>query len=234
MDIGAILGLVGFALAFGFAIWFGLREWRSVHRGIDEKIAREGWSSPAEGEGPLNERHWNWVRSMGARRDVTADRLAVNPGARLVEAQFTLVTRGFGGRAGARRHVGVGLVARLPHSVSPPMIAVPAAALGGFRSWFLGLDLPSVTIRDERLARSWSISSSDPAAAAAALERDAQLRAALMAVFEQAVFDETRFQTLILELNGDRAALLGGPKTMGSDPFSELERVAEALADQMR
>jgi hypothetical protein len=249
LSVWVLVGLVAFVLLFVFVVWLGLKQKRELHQSLDRRVAAEGWVFPTDAS-VITQRGWNWFASLRSGRDVAVDHLAVNPAPGLSEAAFTLVTRRYGGRLGARRVVGFGLVARLPRSISPRIVVLPQTA--GLRLFerFFRFELPGVALTDPRLAHSWSISSPEPEAAADKLEADPALRSALIAVAEEAlghtpaekrrrrgprisVGHRPKFQILMLELDGDRLALVGGPKTVGSQPFSDLEELAARLVGRL-
>ncbi len=228
----AIAAVAGFILVLAFTIWLGLRQRRGLYGWLDDRIRSEGWVAAA-GEAAIASRGWLWLRELQSARGVAVDHLVTNAGSGVAEAAFVLVTRRYGERLGARRVLGAGLIARLPQVITPPMIVVTAGADSRFFRWFLALDLPSVPVSDPRLRQYWGISSPDPCAAAKTIERNARLRAALVAAFEDALRAETKFLILILEFHGDAVTLLGGPKMVGRQPFSDLEGVARLLTTHL-
>jgi hypothetical protein len=249
LSVGVLVALAGFFLLFALVLWLGLKQSRDLHRWLDRKVASEGWVLSAD-QSVIAERGWNWFESLHSGRGVNVERLAVNPGAGVSEAAFTVVTRRYGGRFGGKRNLGAGLIARLPRAVSPPLLAVPQTA--GLRLYerFFSFDLPPVPASDPLLGRIWSISSPSPEAAAELLETEAALRSALIVTAEDAfgydagelqagagsglsVGRRPRLQVLILEFRDDRAALIGGPKTVGRQPFSDLEHLAGRLVEKL-
>ena len=249
VSVWVLIALVAFVLLLVFVLWLGLKQKRELQRSLERRVAAEGWVFPPDAT-LITQRGWKWLESLHSGRDVGVDRLAINLAPGISEAAFTLVTRRYGGRVGARRDVGFGLVARLPRSIAPRIVALPQTA--GLRLFerFFRFELPGVALTDQQLAESWSISSPEPEAAADQLEADDALRSALIAIAEEALGHtpaETRqakgprisfgprptFQILILEFDGDRLALVGGPKTVGSKPFDDLEELAARLVGRL-
>ncbi len=235
MNTWVLVALAAFLLLLAFVTWLSRRQVKELDGWLDHKLASESWA-PAVGDRAIQAQDWNWVRTLRRGRDVRIDRLVTNQSRGVIEAAFTLVTRRWGERAGMKRHVGVGIIAPLPRTISPALIAtpVPSRKGGGTLRRLLRLDLPEVSIRDQDLARIWSVFSPEPQAAAGTLESDHALRSALARVFEEAVWEQTRFVLLIIELSGDRMTLLGGPKMIGRQPFTDLEETAGLLAVALR
>jgi hypothetical protein len=231
MSVGAIIAIIGFFALLGLVIWLGLRQAGELEDWLQRKVKDDGWVIASHERLPSRV-DWRWLESLTKTRDVAVQRLAVGPVSS--ESAFTLVTRRYGGRAGATRHVGVGLTTQLPSVITPPLIAtpVPSGGLASSLRWFLGLDLPEVQLSDPGLYRRWSVWSDDPAAAAELLAESTSLGPALEVLFD-AVWNETRFQYLVLELNGDVAALIGGPKVVGRQPFEDLGNLARTLVDRL-
>ena len=234
MSASAILAIGGFVALFGLVIGVGLRQARGLEGCLRRKVERDGWVY-APDERLRAQADWRWLASLARTRDVAVERLAVAPGSALGESAFTLATRRYGGRAGAARHVGVGLTTPLPSVIAPPLLAtpVPPGGLASSLKWFLGVDLPEVAPAEPALATRWSIYSDDPDAAAALLDEGRGIATTLEALF-YAVWNETRFQFLLIELNGDVAALIGGPKVVGRQPFDDLEVLARRLDERLR
>jgi hypothetical protein len=231
VSTGAVIAISAFVALFGLVIWLGLRQSRELDDWLRGKVEHDGWVLASE-DRLRSQADWHWLASLKTTRDVAVQSLAADPVP--PESAFTLVTRRYGGRAGAARHVGVGLTTALPAVISPPLIAspVPSGGLGTSLKWFLGLDLPEVELSDPDLRRRWSMWSGEPVAARDLLAREPSLRSAFDALFGE-VWNETRFQYLVLELNGDVAALIGGPKVVGRQPFEDLGGLARTFVDRL-
>lgn len=231
MSSGAVLAIVGFFALFGLVIWLGLRQSRELNGWLRGKVEHDGWVSASQ-DRLRSQADWHWLASLATTRDVAVQSLAANPA--YSESAFTLVTRRYGGRAGAARHVGVGLTIALPSVITPSLIAspVPSGGLGASLKWFLGLDLPEVELSEPDLRRRWSMWSGEPVAAGELVSHDPGLRFALDALFDE-VWNETRFQYLVIELSGGVAALIGGPKVVGRQPFEDLGNLARTFVNRL-
>lgn len=231
MSAGAAVAIVAFIVLFGLVIWAGTRQAKALDEWLQRRIDDDGWVA-ASIEELRSQADWRWLASVGKRRDVTIQHLAADPASR--RSAFTLVTRRYGERAGAARHAGVGVTTKLPHEITPPLLAtpIPSGGLASSLGWILGLDLPEVDLGDRRLSQRWTVWSDAPQAAAELLVQNPTLGPAFDALFEE-VWNETRFQYLVVELNGDAAALIAGPKTVGRQPFEDLGNLARTLVDRL-
>jgi hypothetical protein len=248
LSAGALLALIGFVLLFGFVLWLGLKQRRDMFRWLDRKVASEGWALARDHSG-IAEGRWSWYESLHSDRGVNVDRMAVNRTGGVSEAAFTLVTRRYGERLGAKRLVGTGLIARLPRSVPASFLAVPQTAGLQLFERFFSFELAPVTVSDQHLANTWSISSRSPGEAAELLHADGALRSGLIVVAEEAfglptgalapgagpsIGRRPRFPVLIVEFQGDQVTLIGGPQTVGRQPFDDLEYLAGRLVESLR
>jgi hypothetical protein len=232
MSAGAVAAIVGFCVLFGLVIWFGMRQSGELDGWLQDRVSEDGWTA-----GSVEQMHsqagWLWLANLAATRDVMVQSLVEKPASN--ESAFTLITRGFGGRAGAARHIGVGMTTALPSVITPPLLAspVPAEGFGTFFGLLVGLDLPQAEVTNPDLGDQWSFWSREPVAARDLLAQAPDLRSALDALSDQ-LWTATRFQYFLLELNGARATLIGGPKMVGRQPFVELGQLAHTLVSRLR
>jgi hypothetical protein len=209
----------------------GRRQSSDLDGWLYDSVSEDGWTAGSV-ERLRSQADWLWLAALGGTRDVTVQSLVADQTS--PESAFTLVTHHYGTRAGAARHVGLGMTTALPRTIAPAVLAAPVSSdgLGPSFEWFVGLDLPKAEVGELELRRRWSLWSQEPGLVRNLLAGDPALRAAFNALFEE-VWAATRFQYLVLELNGAVATLIGDPKVVGRQPFVELRLLADALVSRL-
>lgn len=255
------VAFAGFVAMFAAVIWLAVRQRRALDDWLETRVA-QGWL-PDPQSSPLTPEGSRWFRlltergfgPLGGTGPLAIERLVVNPRPDPVEAAFVLTRAGLpGGWRRTRRsrwpgeQAGLGVVARLPRRLAPGITLVPQpAAAPALWQALTGLDLDAVRLDDPEVDQSWTVLSGEPAAAAAMLAREPRLRAAFASTAKSALGHDWReavggirvgttpqVTLLVIELEGERLTLFGGPRAMNQRPFPVLEEAAAQIAAALR